>query len=479
MELNGGQEILLNGDQQIIVNGNQEITDQHITLHDGEKYILNGQITLNDGQITLNGDQKITLNGSQKITLNTGQKIILNDNKEVTLNESQTIMLKEGQKFILNEITLNSDQEIELNAGQKITLKAGQKITNGNQDISVNSDEEITLNAGQKITLNADQEVTTLSTATLNDVGEIKLKINQDVSLALIAGNGQNQNQDTNQRTIWIVTGLMFAPLFSIASHSGYILAAWVTEPAKTTAAFLLALSSFLYMFFMFRQCYIVHKDDSTGLFAACCEDSEEDPEADSTDSCCNNCKHQETYATYEYSDKVDCSRDCCCCMENLKSCYACFIECCMYSKSSCTCKTYWIYFLIFFPIWAFFSHLINVCYVICYQICSEKGDQPKSFKIEEDKDTEFSIRGFFLSCSWGWLIVGVLVFIFSAFFLLPLPTFQLAEYLESAIQLLIVVLAFMITYKVFTSDDVDEKIKKYFNAYRSKNTDEETLSMA
>lgn len=59
-----------------------------------------------------------------------------------------------------------------------------------------------------------------------------------------------------NARTLWVTTGLMFAPLFSIASHSGYILIAWVTEPAKTTASFMVALGSILFFFFITKQCY-------------------------------------------------------------------------------------------------------------------------------------------------------------------------------------------------------------------------------
>ena len=64
-----------------------------------------------------------------------------------------------------------------------------------------------------------------------------------------------------NKLNLWVLTGTMVAPLFCVASHAGYILIAWVTEPAKTTAAFLVGLGSFLCLFFVFKQCYIVHKD--------------------------------------------------------------------------------------------------------------------------------------------------------------------------------------------------------------------------
>ena len=222
----------------------------------------------------------------------------------------------------------------------------------------------------------------------------------------------------------------MFAPLFSIASHAGYILAAWVTEPEKTTAIFLIAVGSFLYMFFVFRQCYIVHKDKK-GLFAACFEDGDEEDEVGDEED--------------EVGDE-----------DVIKPC--------------CTYKKFWVYSVICFPVCTILSHISNLC-CLWYKLC-HKGNSVSAaeyFKTKRQKttkDEEFSIRGFFLSLSWGWMIVGFLVFILYSFFALPLPTFQLAQYLETTIQIIIVLLAFMVSYKVFTADDSD--IKKFMKQLRT-----------
>lgn len=58
----------------------------------------------------------------------------------------------------------------------------------------------------------------------------------------------------------WIVCFMLLAPLFSLTSHAGYILAAWLTEPNKTTSVALVYIGIYLYMFLMLRQCYIANK---------------------------------------------------------------------------------------------------------------------------------------------------------------------------------------------------------------------------
>lgn len=50
------------------------------------------------------------------------------------------------------------------------------------------------------------------------------------------------------------------------------------------------------------------------------------------------------------------------------------------------------------------------------------------------------------------------MAFAFLAFYHVPVSTYFLAEYLQSVIQIMIVVLGFIITYKVFTVEDSDVK---------------------
>ena len=84
---------------------------------------------------------------------------------------------------------------------------------------------------------------------------------------------------------------------------------------------------------------------------------------------------------------------------------------------------------------------------------------------VAETNDNIFSIKSFCTACSWGWLIVGCLAFFISAFFVLPVPTIQLAQYLENTIQIIIVILAFLVTYKIFSVEET--AIAKFLHKFR------------
>ena len=223
-----------------------------------------------------------------------------------------------------------------------------------------------------------------------------------------------------NATSIWVVTGMMIAPLFAVVSHAGYILIAWVTEPVKTTATFLIALGSIVYLFVMFRQCYATYKradDKDQALFrTAMCTDS-------------------------SFSDFL-------------------------------TGKKYWITWFWFvitipiIPVWILLSHVVNLC--CSWKKCRKETDLDLDWDdIEEDNpEDNFSIKAFFMACSWGWPIIGSLAFVLSAFYLIPLPTVELAQYIQNVIQLLIVILASLITYKVFTVDDSD--VRKFMRSFKN-----------
>ena len=56
----------------------------------------------------------------------------------------------------------------------------------------------------------------------------------------------------------------MVVPAIFMSAHIGYIFAAWLTEPSKTTSIFILALSIVLYLFIMSRLAY---KNVSSHIF--------------------------------------------------------------------------------------------------------------------------------------------------------------------------------------------------------------------
>ena len=276
----------------------------------------------------------------------------------------------------------------------------------------------------------------------------------------------------------WIVTALMLAPLFSVGSHAGYILIAWVTEPDKTTSAFLVGVGSLVFMFFVFKQCYTLYKiedDAGRGLFRPCTE--------------------------VEYSK--DCCLNCCCCRPWNHCCneqaqqaqpprqiqsFARTVGNCITLRNhwiACFCLVFTIPLL---PLWSITSHLANFFSIMAYHLCWKYDDIKDAIEDFELKDVDlgdwknnkppkvdrkFSLKAFCMACSWGWLIVGSLALVISSFVFVPLPTFQLAEYLENSVQVVIVVLGVVLTYKIFMVNESD--IKKFMKSFRGKpSADEE-----
>ena len=282
---------------------------------------------------------------------------------------------------------------------------------------------------------------------------------------------------------MWMITALMLAPLFSIGSHAGYILIAWVTEPDKTTAAFLIAIGSFVFTFIVFKQCYTLYKiedDAGRGLFRPCTE----------VKNCCQLCIKKQFDRLEEGDAAEDQVEDQC---SGKWICCKCIPRCITFRKYWIA----WVFALPFLPFWIMASHLVTFCSVMAYQLCwknddiqdeikelgelnlsdsdsKEVDDQEKKTDKDGDKKSSFSLKAFCMACSWGWLIIGSLAFVISAFFLVPLPTFQLAEYLENSVQVVIVVLGLVLTYKIFTIDE--SEIKKFMKSFRTRryaNTDD------
>ena len=66
--------------------------------------------------------------------------------------------------------------------------------------------------------------------------------------------------EEEKKRIAWIVCFMLLSPCFSLASHVGYIFAAWLTKPSLALSVALLFLGVSLYLFLMFRQLYMVNK---------------------------------------------------------------------------------------------------------------------------------------------------------------------------------------------------------------------------
>ena len=68
-----------------------------------------------------------------------------------------------------------------------------------------------------------------------------------------------NDEKWANLRLVWIMTLSLVAPLFVISSHVTFILVSWLTDTAKASSVALICLAVLLYLFFMFRQCYMAN----------------------------------------------------------------------------------------------------------------------------------------------------------------------------------------------------------------------------
>ena len=213
----------------------------------------------------------------------------------------------------------------------------------------------------------------------------------------------QKREQMEKKRNLWVLMAIMFAPLFSLASHMGYILMAWMTEPPRTTAIFLVGLVSFLYMLSLFRQCYTIH-EDAEGLFDT------------------NHHHHHH----HSWGNVI-------------------------------TRAITWGRFYFLNPLASplvLLSHLFNLLHLVG-TVCRRRDSIPyNDLNGESPSYNDFRYKAFFLSCSWGWLVAGSLGFILYALFgSLPITvsSYQLTETLETTVQIVIVVFGFMLTYIMLT----------------------------
>ena len=91
--------------------------------------------------------------------------------------------------------------------------------------------------------------------------------------------------------------------------------------------------------------------------------------------------------------------------------------------------------------------------------------------KERESAKESFNTQALCIVLGWGLLVVGSLAFIIVAFYKVPFKTLDLATYLLNIFQILIVVIAALITYKVFmfSEPEIHRFIKKVRTAFEDK----------
>ena len=203
---------------------------------------------------------------------------------------------------------------------------------------------------------------------------------------------------------VWIVIGMMAAPLLALASHAGYLLLAWVTEPARTTGVFLVGLGSLVFLFFMLKESYAM-------------------------------------YTSREH--------------ENCKWIVS------LSAKHKWIVLLYTIPFVL--PLWTIVLHLASVVRLWCFYFKQKTPHERKPLIVATIEatastrpaaSTDINFPAYCRACSWGLPAVGMIAFTITAFYSLPLPTFLLGEYLEHFLQITIVVGAFLLTYKFFSTEN-------------------------
>ena len=216
------------------------------------------------------------------------------------------------------------------------------------------------------------------------------------------------------RRTSWVLLIMLVSPLFSIASHSGYILAAWLTEPSKATEIALITMAILIYTGLIFRQCYIANAD--------------------------TDMKHR--------------------------------------------CWSFHILLVLLYPFYYCGKHCLKCCPICCsyygYYMTKHMSfgttDEKELSQLLEGRNKNepresLNLQALCIVLGWGLWVVGSLTFTVIAFYEIPFTTLDLATYLLDIFQIFIVIIALLITYKVFmlSEPEIHRFIKKVRKAYEAK----------
>ena len=291
---------------------------------------------------------------------------------------------------------------------------------------------------------------------------------------------------------VWVIFGVLFFPLLCISSHAGYITMAWITQPVKTTAAFLESLVICFYFFFMFRQCYVVHAKTDLG------------GKRDQQDATVGN-ELSDTTAGNELSDITEGNEP----SDKTEGCKNCtkLKEVCTKLKEVCMCIIlvpsmvliiHWMMACIFAILLVTSSQINGIWYYFlrgswrlcrvwrpcccccsrprCFQECSKKFSDWRSdhfpscsFSNDESEDgsetAELNYECFFTTFSTALLIVAPPLLI--SLIKIPVSTFVFVEYLEATGQILIVVIGSLVSYKIFSRKETESEM--FMKAFKDK----------
>ena len=239
---------------------------------------------------------------------------------------------------------------------------------------------------------------------------------------------------------------LLITPLSFVSFHTGYIFAAWVTEPSKTTSVAVLSIVVMVFIFIMFRFLYI---------FFECL-----------IKKCLNFCK-----------------KHCNCCEGVLKSCKErkfCkrFLKFCKERKfckrflKFCKERKFCKRFLKFCKERKFCKRFLKFCKenIFCkkfLEFCKKhcKSCEKKKRNYKKVMNPVSILLNIVCTSVVATIGVGLIGVVLASFYVLPLPTIGLVEHLQNIVNICIVLLTALVTYKLIGANESDtEKFLRILN---------------
>jgi hypothetical protein len=225
--------------------------------------------------------------------------------------------------------------------------------------------------------------------------------------------NTEKEKRIVNLRLMWIMTLSLVSPILVISSHTMYILVSWLTDTAKASSVALLCLAVMLYLFIMFRQCYMVN------------------------------------------AQVADLKKGWSCCLLFYP-----VYQCCEYIKAlcrNCSCKN---------------EGGDDTSVIKLLEIQNEGFNEYSKENENDEKINTFNSEAFCIVYYWGWILVSIMVLVFLAFYWLPIVTFDLLSDLLNTFQVFIILISLLITYKIVSINEPDiyPFLRKLRVAYRENN---------
>ena len=213
------------------------------------------------------------------------------------------------------------------------------------------------------------------------------------------------------QHSLWLISSLLYGPLFMMCSHIGYIFVAWLTEPSRSTSVAILLLALLAFLFLLFRSLYKVFHDVFTNA--------------------------------------------------NRKS-----------GKDKCV-----IFWTFIFPLTLSiipFLYCFLLCTTLCYSTKWKKYYQLSVTNVDKDKEKDngrnkednINVPALILTLFWGSVLgYGSISLFLSAFYMLPISTTGLADY----VQILLVIVAALVSYKLISVDnsELSKFLTRFKEAYK------------